>query len=367
MSVFEQTAAYNDVTSLFLTALIEAHQGYRKPAVIIEKIQQQLLISDDLLAALDKQKPTASTSADVKSTIAAMKGAIRKYVAVLNSIVHGLNTKTLAYGDMIALVQKEAVPTMQTFAGMAIKYAPDAVDHDKLDREVAEISREKEWHAALKHYQDSELKRKAAAVRTQELASTYIERVKDAQAKQQLESLLPYAAKLPTTLHGRKFDMVRMPIVPYMNFKLLSRALLKKLEIDALFIGTSFVIFKDQVLLAFDVAVLKEEHLSTPRLRRGEIAPAISAKKAKENKELIDSKMEEVVLEAVNTINRVSPQKYVLASSEFNANPHKSNIYFAWLLPRETYALFAQFSGGGTTLSHVDWGFPWSGALSSVL
>jgi hypothetical protein len=367
MSIFEQTAAYSTVTSIFITSILKAYPGYKKASGIIEKIEQQLLISDDLLASLDKQKPTVNTPAEVKSTIAAMKGAVRKYIAVLKSIVHGLNTKTLIYDDMIALLEKEAYPAMQTFAGMAVKYAPEAVDEKQLSKEVSEISREQEWHAALKHYQDTETTRKATAVKTQERASAYINNVKDEQAKQQLEALLPYAAKLPTTLHGRKFDMVRMPIVPYMNYKLLSRALLKKLEIDALFIGNSFVVFKDQVLLAFDVAVLKDEHLSTPRLRKGETAPAVSAKKAKENKELIDNKMEEVVLDAVNTINRVSSQKYVLASSEFNANPHKSNIYFAWLLPRETYALFAQFSGGGTTLSHVDWGFPWSGAITTVL
>lgn len=357
--MFEQSAVFHEVAKNYISGVGLGKEGYKSRKAIAAKSEEQIEVATSILELVARQKPRAG-DVQLKQHLAGIAGHLKKYIKLMESVIHGLNTKTLEYNTLRRLVAVDAANEIKGFAGLIRNYMPDDMDYEDFSNKVAEISREKDWKDALQHYKNLAKEREKYAAHTQEKAEDFIKNVKDDKAREELREYLPFVEKLPINLQGRPFSSVRMPIVPYMNYKLMSKSFLRKTDIDYQFIGNNIVVFRDQFLLAFDVAYLKERHLPKERSRRDSAAAKPSDKKVQANIKLIEEKMEELVLNAVNTINRVSDQKYELASSHFLQNPNKASIFFAWLLPRETYRLLAQFSTGGNTLSKVSWGFPWS-------
>jgi len=217
-------------------------------------------------------------------------------------------------------------------------------------------------------------------------------------AHQQLEAYRKFASRLPTTLKGKQFLMLELPVVPAIDFTALDPKFLRTTGLDYTHIADSFIVFNNQYLLAFDYAIATTpvgESVGKKVVRKS--ADSVTFKNSKvavldedgdvllddDGKPITETKrvantntlaarkrtaehlklQEDFVLKVLDRINSKAGTDYTLMSSHFEFCPANGRIALAWIVPR---AVKNQFARKGN-MADASWGWPWDSNTTSAL
>ncbi len=141
--------------------------------------------------------------------------------------------------------------------------------------------------------------------------------------------------KLPERLN-QPFAVVESGVVPlFEDFNLLSDKVLKIVGFRYERVADSFVILKNQKLLAADIPKLTE---------------MFGEGRGKNKIDVI-----KIIRDIVDSINKNSEVKYELMSSSLTPNPRNANIKFAWLIPAKQLKDMTRL---GRTVRLQSWSLP---------
>ncbi len=238
-----------------------------------------------------------------------------------------------------------------------------------------------------------------------------------------LDKIQKYKSKLPFSLGGKAFKLVYLPVVPLFDSPILnseSHARKAGIEVKSLDTGhelsnvrggvssrvsrrDNIVIFLKQALLAFDgnselgggkqdnkqsrikrIRVLKEkiavaeEQLAKRKTAKEkalqeQVIEDLKAKieaihEEKDNSARISGtenllRVQDFILEFLDSLNKQSPVKYSLVSNHFALNQNNSSIRFAWIMPTKQLKAYTQ----GIPSTKGTWNFPWHTDNPNVL
>lgn len=155
--------------------------------------------------------------------------------------------------------------------------------------------------------------------------------------REKMQKFYSHANKLPERL-ATPFAVVHYPVVPlFEDFNLMSDKALKMVGFKYERMAESFVVLKDQVLLAADVPKLTEMFADTKKRKKGIDLPA-------------------VVLDILDQINKNNPgNKFELMSPVPVRNPRNANIALFWLIPADKLRALGR---AGRTVRLQSWSLP---------
>lgn len=139
--------------------------------------------------------------------------------------------------------------------------------------------------------------------------------------------------KLPERLN-QPFAVLTSGVVPlFEDFNVTTDKMLKLVGFSYERVGDSFVILKNQHLLALDVNKITE---------MAQAAETDAAGKPKKKKVAVD--LPKVIADLLTTVNRTSREKYALMSDKLIRNPKNGDIAFAWLIKEEQLRMLSRLA-----------------------
>lgn len=322
----------------------------------------------------DKNHQTLNSN--IKS-LAFFKTKSKLIEKLFQGIENGLRTKVIGTKtELRNQLRDHFKPIVDDIVQHAANFRVDSSDHDSSSLDNL-----------IKHSTPTVAKIIRAALDASDAESKDLsDKEKDAPIRKALQSYRKRSEELPKTLNGQLFTIVKLPVVPYVDFSLLNPKVLRTSGIQFTSIdGGAFQVFEDQVLLAFDFnyAITDDsgkrkdpssatyKTVKVPVLGKNK-KPMIDADgniitevkrvantntlKARRLVETHKKMQENFVLDVINRINDRSAVKYTLMSDHFEFNPLNPKIALAWLVPASVHRAFKNAGN----LQNAKWGFPWS-------
>jgi hypothetical protein len=297
------------------------------------------------------------------AALSKFKTPLKKLVNILGDIERGLETGTIKNKTQFRKeVGTSVKPLLDVLAKLAEGFAPGGMTEEELQKELKFLSQQKGHKVALNVLRKSA---KQAAEPDGEDDDSKKQRERSASIDKEAEKLLSgyskLKSKLPTTLRGKLFTLVEMPIVPYVNFAIMSPAFLRTTGVEFSYLAESFPVLEKQHLLAFDYVAAttgadgarKDISLKSDKTNL----------KARKRDAAHLSMQEKFIIDIIEAINTRSSEHYTLMTSHFEHHPNNGRIAFAWIAPRRLYRQFANKAG----MDKANWGFPWSKDTAALL
>tara|TARA_B100000700_G_scaffold101966_1_gene114957 strand:+ start:8096 stop:9157 length:1062 start_codon:yes stop_codon:yes gene_type:complete len=332
----------------FVTAV--GKNELRKISAIRAELQKQREATKGFMDTLQRRSTSPASAASAKA-MAGLKKPMRELLRNIDAIESGIDNGELNLTKFRNLVRSHIKPSKDKLVEIAQTFYPSGMTEEDLEREARHLSQTKGSRDAAKIL-------KGAGKRAEE-AEDSANHGPDPEAQKAMKGYLKHKTKLPTSLKGRLFQLVQMPVVPFVDFRLMTPSFLRKTGIEFSYIDDSFPVLEKQYLLAFDLVKATEYK----GRKTGEDAVRVQGLKARKRRAKHQTMQEQFVLEVVDQINGMSDEDYVLVSSHFEGNPQNGKIAFAWIMPRNTYKMFERTGN----LSNFQWGFPWSREAAAVL
>lgn len=351
-----------------------------------------------------------------------------KIITSLSGIKNGLdNDQIIDLSGFSLSVKNSILPNYRH-----IKSLVESIDvqEEKETDNTKEVSRNEGFNAVLQKIKESYNKNE-----TKEN-----DNIDDTQSKRLINNFEKEKYKLPTSLQGKAFQVLKLPVVTNFASPILNSAAHARksgIKVESFDTGhrivrvrgsatdgiinrqDSITIFLDQPILAFDINFASEDRKKVgfiPKLENkkqardkkltelqkklNELKDAYrkvgSSKtrshKKEEYKKQIDEisdqiaqlektknivtttkslelervdigRIQQFLMEFIETINEHSPTKYTIASNYFAVNPANPSIRFAWLMPVNVYRSFVR----GVPSTKGTWSFPWKHENASAL
>lgn len=314
----------------------------------------------------------------------------KKIATLIKDIENGLNNQQIS---SITALRKTTMPNVyaiiKDYTEHLKKFLPVNFDENELTS-LAKTMEKNGDKVTARLLLDAA--KRAASGEKPESAEEIMQRQIDSEAAHHLSDYKKLSSKLPNSLKGKLFSLVNLPVVPYMDFSLMSPKFLRTSGLDYTPIADSFVVFNNQYLLAFDYIAattaegVERKSVGAVTFKNTRVAKTDSKgnpltdengkvlydKKQVANKNTLASRkrtaehrslQEEFVLRVLESLNAKSSEEYTLMSSHFEHHPTNGKIAFAWIVPKRIQKIFAR----NGDLSNAEWGFPWNSKSTSVL
>lgn len=282
-------------------------------------------------------------------TLITVRRPLTKLLTVLDALESGVKSGEYNLTSFRQELRKHLLPLKESLVAASSKMYPSKLSDEEFKAYVNHVAKTKGTREALAVLKQAEENRNQAQDEAEEA------NVED--MRSEISKYLAYRNKLPSSLGGKLFSVVRMPIVPLTtsNFHIMTSKFLRRTGLKFNAIEESFVVLEDQVLLAFDTTKIEEKSKAPMFNEQG--------LKARKRRAKNQTNHETFVLDIVDRINEASPEKYELVTSTFLHAPGTRRVAYAWLLPRQAHAMFAR----NADMSRLSWGFPWTREAHSVL
>lgn len=327
------------------------------------------------------QRKFTTTSKDFQTThnniksVAFFKTKSKSIEKILLGIENGLRTKIIGTKtELRNQLREHFKPIADEIIQHAARYDVDSSEHDISSLVLIE----KQAHPTV-----AKLIR-IAIDGQQNKQAEQDDKAKDAPIHSALRAYRKKSEELPKSLNGQLFTIVKLPVIPYIDFSLLNPKILRTSGIQFTSMDNGAIqAFDDQVLLAFDFnhaitdssgkrkdpSSATYKQVKVPVLGKNK-KPMIDAEgniimetkrvantnslKARRLVESHGKMQENFVLDVINRINERSPIKYTLMSNHFEFNPFNRRIALAWLVPKTIHRVFANAGN----LQNARWGLP---------
>lgn len=354
--LFDRMVGQINAVSSFTSAV--GKNELRKRSAIFSEVDELVGSIKTFLDEL-KRKASSPSSAGSARALAPIKKPLQDTLTILDSLRTGVQNGELNLTKFRASVKSHLLPTKDKLVKLAQEYFPAGVTAEELKEQIKHVSQTQGHKDALR------VLKNAGKHSAKESSTTYSDSnlpEVSAESKKKVQSLMRYKTKLPSSLRGKLFKVIQMPVVPTItsDFHVLTPKFLRRtgMKFDVID-ETSFVVLENQILLAFDTIKATEYK----GRKTGKDAVGVKGLKARKRSDKHQTMQEEFVLDVVDRINEVSDEDYVLMSSVFRGNPSNGTIAFAWLMPRRIYAMFER----NANLAKLSWGLPWSREANSIL
>ena len=342
--LFDKLVEYIASVDEFYSAV--AKDQIRKRSEIENALEKLSKDSSDFTSYVQHRSKSKNESAKV---LAEPKKISKKITSTADSILNGVKQGSLSSKTAFRnSVRQNVRPLLKELTESGKGLVPASTDEERLSQKVKDMKTIRQSKAAYSVLNEA-LKNKQAG---DEDSSDNEGNKNDKEAERDLKLYSRYKNKLPTSLRGKLFSVVRMPIVPYMSFKLTAPSFLRKTDIEFNQIAESFVVFEDQYLLAFDYSKIATHGREAEGKRKKKKLTSDDHKS-----------VEDFIIQVIEEINASSPQKFTLASTKYVQNPKNAKIFFAWLLPKYQHDRFAN----NGSMMKASWGFPWSKDSEALL
>jgi len=347
--LFDQMVEYFNGLSKFVTAV--GKNELRKISEISAGLQAQKASSAEFLDLI-VQKSKSPESAQSARSMTKFKKPLKELVKYTSAIQDGIDNGELNLTRFRNYVKTLIQPLKDTMVTHAASFVPTGVTDEELEEQL-KYATQKNGHrdslkilrSAIKELAKSESKKEAPLP------------VPDAEAKKAVKVYMKAQSKLPSSLKGRQFLVVKMPVVPFGAFQLMHPTFLRKTGLEYQHIADSFVVLENQELLAFDIGAATEYKGRKAALQSEGLK---SRKRATKHQTLAEG----FVIDILDRINELpGAEEYTLVSSHFEYHPSNPRIVFAWLMPKRTFRMFDRAGN----MADFTWGFPWSREAASIL
>lgn len=349
--LFDQMVGYVNGLSRFVTDV--GSKELRKVSEIRARLHDVQKDTKEFTDLLQRKAKSPSSAASAKA-MSGLKKPMREILKHAKAIDNGLENGELTYTRFRDLVKTLIKPAKDTLVGIAEKFAPSGMTDEDLKKEIQFASKTKGHRDALNILRKA--KQKAEQVEAPADEDDATDEIDNKEIRKQLQGYKNSKSKLPSSLNGRLFQMVEMPIVPFADFRHMSPSFLRKTGLKYSYIAESFPVLERQYLLAFDFAKATEYQGRKKALNQSGLK---SRKRAAKHQTM----QEHFVLDIIERINAAAPEDFTLVSSHFEFHPTNARIAFAWLLPTRVYRMFERTGD----MSKIEWGFPWSRDAVSIL
>jgi len=351
--LFDKLVEQVNAVSGFVSAV--AKNELRKRSVILEEVDGLEASLKTFLSEL-KRRSSSPASAGSVGALSPVKKPMQEAQKVLDSISTGVQNGEMNLTKFRDAVKTYLLPVKNNLVKIAQEYFPSGVSTEELKEQIKHVSQTQGHKDALRILKNAgkESEKEATPNRNVEGVSK--------EAKMKVNSLMKHKSKLPSSLRGKMFKMIQMPVVPFVtsNFHVLTPKFLRRTGLKYEIVDeSSFVVLKDQYLLAFD-AIKATEYKGR---KSGKAALNVKGLKARQRSTKHKTMQEEFVLDVIEQINEVSDEDYVLVSSKFQGNPSNGNIALAWIMPRRIYSMFER----NANMANLSWGLPWSREANATL
>lgn len=353
--LFDQMVEYINDISRFVTDV--GQNKIRKASEVRNRLMEIYDDSKTFAARLDNIGKTGAGGASARSVAGqGFKTKMKKMVKTSDAIRRGVDQGEINLTQFRAQVKQHIVPLAKEFAAHGAKFTPSGVTEEEMSKELKFMSNKKGHKAAL-----NVLRSAVKAKKTEEsedhdpdMHENVRRKADDKEAAKLISGYKGKKNKLPSSLRGRMFSLVQMPVVPFMDFKLMTPKFLRTSGIDFQFIAESFIVLEDQYLLAFDNDSVKEFQAE----KKHKKTSSVNKKKVQRR-----NAQEDFVIEILERINKTANEEYTLVTSHFEHHPTNGRIVFAWIMPVRTHRIFAR----NGDMQDALWGFPWSREATAVL
>lgn len=348
--LFDRMVEYVNSLSTFVSSV--ASNDLRKVSAIRTAIHTQ---KDDAKKFLDtlQQKSQSPASAPSGRAMAGMKKPLREISKYLTAIDTGIDNGELNLTKFRSHIRTHIKPLKEKLVDIGEKFVPTGMTDEDLQKEVKFVSQTKGHRDALRILKNAAKQNKEHGV---EKGRPEIDSDPDKESRKLVQQYAKSKNKLPSSLKGRLFQLVEMPIVPFGDFRLMTPKFLRKTGIDFHYVADSFPVLEKQFLLAFD-------HTKATEYKGRKDALKTDGLKSRKRMAVHQTLQEQFVMDILDKINEVSNEDLILVSSHFEFNPSNGRIAFAWLLPRSQFKVFERVGD----MSNFKWGFPWSREAASIL
>lgn len=355
--LLKQTLVHMSSVSEFIAAVRK--NELRKRSEVLKGLDAVELTARNFISGLKSYPGYRDQN---KAQYSAMRKDAQELVKIVTAVRNGLMNGETNLTKFRALVKSRVLPLHKNFTQHAHTLElPFGFSESEFMAEFKHSVRDstsiKDVTALLQHAAENSGKQDAAS-----------EELSLREDSLQIQKYTKFKSKLPTSLKGKLFQAITIPIVPLISsdFHVLMPKFLRRSGLKFQAFGESFVVFEDQVLLAFDTTKTAEPDLLSEKPKKDR-----SNKKSFETQGLKSRKLstakqlqhEGFLLDVINRINESSSVQYVLMSTHFEYGTTSSKIAYAWLMPKSVYNMFAR----NANLSKMTWGFPWTMAEHSVL
>mgnify|MGYP001071290274 CR=1 FL=1 len=173
----------------------------------------------------------------------------------------------------------------------------------------------------------------------------------DQEIRKLASSYSKYYSKLPRSLNGQPFAAILMPITPiYEDLSAqIDPGVLERSGLKVTRVGDGYIVLENQALLVFDIASMGWDTGLT--VGTGKVVRLTGPKKEARSAEMLDS-----INDVLETVNKKSSTKYVLASSMLIPNPRNAKQWMAWVVTNTQRKQLEQV----LRTVEVRWGLPFS-------
>lgn len=351
--LFDKLVEQVNAVSSFVTSV--GRNELRKRSVILKEVSE---LDSSLKTFLSdvKRRSSSPASAGSARALAPVKKPMQDASKVLDSIENGVKNGELNLTQFRNAVKEHLLPIKTSLVKSAQEFYPSGVSEEELKEQIKYVSQTRGHKDALAMLKNAGKQSEKSPV--SERTDVGISK----EAKKKVQDLTKHKSKLPSSLRGKLFKIVQMPVVPITtsDFHILTPKFLRRTGIKFDVVDeTSFVVLENQYLLAFD-NIKATEYKGR---KTGKAALNIKGLKARKRSDKHKTLQEDFVLDVIDRINEVSDEDYVLVSSKFPGNPVNGNISLAWIMPRRIYAMFER----NANMAKLSWGLPWSREADSVL
>lgn len=303
---------------------------------------------------------TQSKSSESAKAISGFNSMSKKLLKLLTAISTGISTQQI---NSLTALRKTALPEYRALlldvVAYAKRYVPSNVQPEDLEQHA---DFQKKLGASINSQRI--LQHAAKSLKSTEPEETDEEkqlRVSDANAVKLLSGYKKLTSKLPSSLQGKLFTAVQLPVVPYIDYSLLSPKFLRTTGVPFQNIANSFIVLEEQYLLAFDFvhATTNDEGSRRAVSLKATKSTLNARKRASEQTQM----QENFILSVLDRLNASAQEEYTLMSSHFEHHPNNGRIAFAWIVPKRVQRMFARKGD----LSDAAWGFPWDKRATSIL
>lgn len=334
-SQYELSAKYAELLNSLITRV--ASNELKKAKETLLAIDEAKTLGESILSFF---KQATSNPTALRKTSNTVKAVLKQ----LNALHNGVSAGLYKLSDFRSNVKEHLVPLYENLLVLlreneqnsgatlkvreAVKHLNGPVTLPQL-RQLAELDKDAE-----------EEKQKSE------------EEIDKEDAKNKMELYSNKILKLPTSLRNRAFSLVRAPIVPLGDTRLSVPKVVSKMGIPFTLVSSAFLIFENQLLLAFDV----------PIASGGVKAQTRTTRLADKRKQKITENIHAFLDKVLEAINDASPQHLTLASLHYEFHPKNANIAFVWLVPSALYKVMDRT----ITTKNMRWGFPLSSNVDEL-
>ena len=347
--MFESMVGHIDKLGKFVSAV--AKNEIRKASEVREQVAH---LREDLkkFATLLQNPTTAGGRAGSAKAMKGFKPGIRAILKVLDAIENGVTSGEMNLTSFRTTIKELIKPNLEKFVALGNTFEPSDTTDDELKKRI-EFEQQRGGHKAALEVMRTAFKEKKKEAEEEKNEDKPVD---DADAKAVMQEYAKWKGRLPSSLRGRMFSLIKVPIVPHGDWQLSNGRYLTRIGVEHRVIASSFAILENQMLLAFDY-----EKSTEYRGRKSSLE--VSGLKGRKRAAKHNDMQEAFVQDVVSAINGPVSDQLALVCSHFEHHPTNPSITFAWLVPKRTYNVLCR----NVKLADVTWGFPWSHDVHSIL